>query len=48
MRCGSVTGVRVWMRMTSTCGMARSAAGTFRTVFKMFKGLWIVRRVAHA
>jgi len=29
-------------------GMARSAAGTFRTVFKMMKGLWIMRRVAHA
>jgi hypothetical protein len=29
-------------------GMARNAAGAFRTAFKMLKGLWIVRRVAHA
>ncbi len=29
-------------------GMARSAAGVFRTVYKMLKGLWLVRRVAHA
>ena len=29
-------------------GMARSAAGAFRTVYKMLKGLWLVQRVAHA
>jgi hypothetical protein len=29
-------------------GMARSATGGFRTVYKMLKGLWLVRRVAHA
>jgi hypothetical protein len=29
-------------------GMARSAAGGFRTVYKMLKGLWFVRRAAHA
>jgi hypothetical protein len=29
-------------------GMAHSAAGVFRTAHKMLKGLWLVRRVAHA
>jgi len=29
-------------------GAARSAAGAFRTVGKMLKGLWLVRKVAHA
>jgi hypothetical protein len=29
-------------------GMARSAAGGFRTVYKMIKGLWLVRRGVHA
>ena len=35
-------------RSSFTGGMARSAAGGFRTVYKMVKGLWLVRRVAHA
>jgi hypothetical protein len=35
-------------RSSFLAGMTRSAAGTFRTVFKMMKGLWIVRRAAHA
>jgi hypothetical protein len=29
-------------------GMARSALGVFRTAYKMVKGLWLVRRAAHA
>ena len=29
-------------------GMVRSAAGVFRAAFKLFKGLWLARRVAHA
>jgi hypothetical protein len=35
-------------RSSFLSGMARSATGGFRTVFKMLKGLWLVRRVAHA
>jgi hypothetical protein len=35
-------------RSSFAAGMARSAAGVFRTTFKLFKGLWLARRVAHA
>lgn len=35
-------------RSSFLAGMARSAAGVFRTVFKMARGLWIVRRADHA
>ena len=35
-------------RSSFLSGMARSATGGFRTVYKMLKGLWLVRRVAHA
>jgi hypothetical protein len=34
-------------RSSLLAGITRSAGGAFRTVFKMLKGLWIVRRVAH-
>ena len=34
-------------RSSFLAGMARSAAGGVRTIFKMAKGLWIVRRAAH-
>ena len=34
-------------RSSLLAGMTRSAGGAFQTIFKMLKGLWIVRRVAH-
>ena len=35
-------------RSSFLSGMARAWTGGFRTVYKMLKGLWLVRRVAHA
>lgn len=35
-------------RSSFLSGMTRSAAGVFRTVYKMVRGLWLVRRAAHA
>ena len=35
-------------RSSFLIGMARSAAGALRTVFKLLRGLWLVRRVTHA